>query len=63
MAIIKYILLAVVSTTICIAIIVSARMMLKQRLYKKYGLKPGTRAESRRQRRLRETQDKMFEEM
>jgi hypothetical protein len=37
-------------------------MILKQRLYKKYGLKPGTRAQSRRQRRLRETQDKMFEE-
>ena len=63
MAIIKYILLAVVSTAICIAIIVSAHMILKQRLYKKYGLKPGSRVESRRQRRLRETQDKMFEEM
>ena len=37
-------------------------MILKQRLYKKYGLKHGTRVESRRQRRLRETQDKMFEE-
>ena len=63
MAIIKYILLAVVSTAICIAIIVSAHMILKQRLYKKYGLKPGSRVESRRQRRLRETQDKMFEEL
>jgi hypothetical protein len=63
MAIIKYILLAVTSTTICIAIIVTASTLFKKRmLYKKYGLKPGTRVESRRQRRLRETQDKMFEE-
>jgi hypothetical protein len=43
---------------------VTASTLFKKRmLYKKYGIKPGTRVESRRQRRLRETQDKMFEEM
>jgi hypothetical protein len=60
----KHILLFVMSTVVVVGLAVTASTLFKKRmLYKKYGLKPGTRVESRRQRRLRETQDKMFEEM
>ena len=59
----KHILLFVMSTVVVVGLAVTASTLFKKRmLYKKYGLKPGTRVESRRQRRLRETQDKMFEE-
>jgi hypothetical protein len=52
------------STVVVVGLAVTASTLFKKRmLYKKYGIKPGTRVESRRQRRLRETQDKMFEEM
>lgn len=60
----KHILLFVMSTVVVVGLAVTASTLFKKRiLYKKYGLKYGTRVESRRQRRLRETQDKMFEEM
>lgn len=60
----KHILLFVMSTVVVVGLAVTASTLFKKRmLYKKYGLKPGTRAQSRRQRRLRETQDKMFEEL
>ena len=60
----KHILLFVMSTVVVVGLAVTASTLFKKRmLYKKYGLKPGSRVESRRQRRLRETQDKMFEEM
>jgi hypothetical protein len=59
----KHILLFVMSTVVVVGLAVTASTLFKKRmLYKKYGLKPGIRAQSRRQRRLRETQDKMFEE-
>jgi hypothetical protein len=59
----KHILLFVMSTVVVVGLAVTASTLFKKRmLYKKYGLKPGSRVESRRQRRLRETQDKMFEE-
>jgi hypothetical protein len=59
----KHILLFVMSTVVVVGLAVTASTLFKKRmLYKKYRLKPGTRVESRRQRRLRETQDKMFEE-
>ena len=59
----KHILLFVMSTVVVVGLAVTASTLFKKRmLYKKYGLKPGTRVETRRQRRLRETQDKMFEE-
>ena len=60
----KHILLFVMSTVVVVGLAVTASTLFKKRmLYKKYGLKPGSRVESRRQRRLRETQDKMFEEV
>lgn len=59
----KHILLFLMSTVVVVGLAVTASTLFKKRmLYKKYGLKPGSRVESRRQRRLRETQDKMFEE-
>lgn len=59
----KHILLFVMSTVVVGLAVTASTLFKKRMLYKKYGLKPGTRAQSRRQRRLRETQDKMFEEM
>lgn len=57
----KYIFLFVASTIVLVAIIVTGCTMFKKRmLYKRYGIRK--RAESRRERRLRETQDMMFEE-
>ena len=59
----KHILLFVMSTVVVGLAVTASTLFKKRMLYKKYGLKPGSRVESRRQRRLRETQDKMFEEI